>query len=218
MLIAVIGGTGRTGALFVEAAVAGGHHVRLLARRPEEARAQVARLPTGTAGTVEVHPGDLRDPASLAPLVAGADAVVSLAGPVRGGGPHDLRDGARHVVAAMRTAGVDRLLWMTGAGVRRAEDTPGAADRAIVAVMGLVARRTLADSRDAVAEVTGSDLAWTVVRAPRLTDGPAVAEPRVRAGVGQGTRTQASRATVARALLGMLGSGSWVHGSPVVSD
>jgi len=216
MLIAVIGGTGRTGQQFVEQAARAGHGVRALARRPGEARDAWRDL----AG-VEVVPGDLRDPASVARLVGGAgavDVVVSAAGPVRGGAPDDLQVGAGHVVAAMEASGVRRLVWMTGAGVRFPVDRPGAVDRLVVGVMSVVARRTLADSRAAVARVTGSSLDWTVVRAPRLVDGPAVDEPTVVPGVGHGAAVTASRATVARVLLESAGSGAWLHAAPVVSD
>ncbi len=68
--IAVTGATGVIGRRLVPALLAAGAAVRVLTRQPGPP----------PAASIQSVPGDLRDPSSLATLVAGADAVVHLAG------------------------------------------------------------------------------------------------------------------------------------------
>ncbi|HEY1640177.1 MAG TPA: SDR family oxidoreductase [Streptosporangiaceae bacterium] len=68
-MILVAGGTGRLGTLLVGSLTRRGEKVRVLTRDPQRA----AHL----AGVTEVVTGDVRDPASLGPAVAGTDTVVS---------------------------------------------------------------------------------------------------------------------------------------------
>ena len=78
MRVAVTGGTGFLGAHTVAALVAAGHEVRLLARGSTEAVLALG-VPTDR---VEVVPGDVTDPADVARLLDGCDAVLHAAGVV----------------------------------------------------------------------------------------------------------------------------------------
>ncbi len=110
MLAAVTGASGHLGANLVRALLEAGHSVRALVR--EDARA-LEGLP------VERRRGDVLDPPTLAPLVAGADAVFHLAGRISIAGDPDgaVRrtnvEGTRHVAAACLAAGVPRLVHLS---------------------------------------------------------------------------------------------------------
>jgi putative NADH-flavin reductase len=209
MKIAVLGATGRTGVPFVERAVAAGHDVTALVRTPSKR----SLLPEG----VTVVEGDAADADAVDQLVAGSDAVVDLIAPERGG-PQDLRSRVvPRVLDAMRAHGVDRLVFLTGAGVRVEQDTPGLADRAIVWLMRRFAADALADGEQATAAVAGSGLGWTVVRAPRLNEDEETGQARAFAGVGQGSSTRISRADLARWILEELEDPQWTHRPPVVT-
>jgi nucleoside-diphosphate-sugar epimerase len=67
--LAITGGTGFVGGHTLESARARGHAVRALARRPQVAREGLTWVP-----------GTLTDPAALDDLVAGADALIHIAG------------------------------------------------------------------------------------------------------------------------------------------
>lgn len=209
MRIAVLGATGRTGVPLVRDALARGHDVTALVRTPTKR----SLLPDD----VEVVEGDATDRAALDRLVAGSDAVVDLVATERGG-PSDLR---RRVVPglldAMRSHGVDRLVFLTGAGVRVAADEPGVLDRAIVWVMRRMAADVLADGEQAAAAVAASDVDWTIVRAPRLTDDAPTGGARAFAGVGQGSSTRIARADLAAWMLDELERPAWVGRHPVVT-
>jgi nucleoside-diphosphate-sugar epimerase len=69
LTLAITGGTGFVGSHLLDVALAGGHAVRALTRQPRPGRPGVAWVP-----------GDLSDQAALDRLVAGADAVVHVAG------------------------------------------------------------------------------------------------------------------------------------------
>ncbi|WP_407066831.1 NAD(P)-dependent oxidoreductase [Haloarcula sediminis] len=60
--------------------------------------------------------GDATDPDDVAKLAAGHDAVVSALGPSDGDSPDVLTAMMEAVVAGLRRADVDRLVWTGGAG------------------------------------------------------------------------------------------------------
>jgi NADH dehydrogenase len=112
MKVLVSGGTGFVGPKIVHALRAHEHDVRALVHRPEH----VARL--GNWG-VELVPGDVRDPASLAAAVDGCTHVVHLVAIIKGG-REDFQNvmarGTENVVAAARAGGVQRFVLMSALG------------------------------------------------------------------------------------------------------
>ncbi|MEE4453512.1 NAD(P)-dependent oxidoreductase [Novosphingobium resinovorum] len=105
MKIAVLGASGRAGSEITREAAARGHEVLAIARNPE-------KIATGERITAAT--GDASDPASLAALIAGSDAVISAL-------HFDVP--AETLLSAIREAGVPRLL-VTG-GAASLEVAPG---------------------------------------------------------------------------------------------
>jgi nucleoside-diphosphate-sugar epimerase len=120
MRIAITGASGNVGTALL----------RRLATEPDiSVTGIVRRPPLPGAGApydgVRWHAGDLGDPAIVAPLagwLADADAVVHLAWQIQPS--HDRRrqrrtnvDGTAHVLAAIRRAAVDRLVFASSVGV-----------------------------------------------------------------------------------------------------
>ncbi|MFC9515632.1 NAD-dependent epimerase/dehydratase family protein [Nocardiaceae bacterium NPDC056970] len=81
MRVAVTGGTGYVGAHTVRRLLADGHDIRLLVH-PDEPVAETSALFGADAARVEVLSGDIRDPAVIARLLDGCDAVLHAAGVV----------------------------------------------------------------------------------------------------------------------------------------
>jgi uncharacterized protein YbjT (DUF2867 family) len=112
-VIVVAGGTGTLGTRLVPCLTGQGHAVRVLTRDP----ALAVRL---AGPRVEVVRGDVRDPASLAPALEGADTVISavqgLAG-AGGGSPAsvDLAGNANLISAAARAGAAFILVSVVGA-------------------------------------------------------------------------------------------------------
>jgi putative NADH-flavin reductase len=105
MNIVVLGASGRAGSEITREAAARGHTVTAIARKP-------GAIPT--ADGVTAVAGDASDATALAPLLKGADAVISAL-------HHDIP--AATLLKALRTAGVPRLL-VTG-GASSLEVAPG---------------------------------------------------------------------------------------------
>jgi len=160
----VIGASGATGRLIVNAVADAGIAVRALARDP-------GRLGTQPSG-LDVTRGDVLDPASLASAVADVDAVVSALGTKLELRPVTLLSaGTRNVIAAMRESGVERFVCITGVGAGDSRGKGGFAyDRLILPTL---LRYLYADKNRQEQVVRDSGLDWTIVRPARLTDGPA---------------------------------------------
>ncbi len=113
--IALFGATGKTGRLVLDKALASGASVRVLVRDPAKLTASSDRL--------NVIQGDVLDPPRVMETVAGSDVVISVFGQVKGS-PRTLQtDGTRNIAAAMTSAGVRRIISLSGGGLR-STDTP----------------------------------------------------------------------------------------------
>ncbi|HEX3160508.1 MAG TPA: SDR family oxidoreductase [Gemmatimonadaceae bacterium] len=110
-LYLVTGATGYIGGRLLRALHERGERVRCMARRPDDLR---ARAPHG----VEVIPGDVLQPASLAAALRGVHTayflIHAMAAPR--GFAHEEHDGARNFARAARDAGVQRIIYLGGLG------------------------------------------------------------------------------------------------------
>jgi putative NADH-flavin reductase len=183
MKLTVVAATGGIGKHLVEQAVAAGHEVTAVARRPRG-------LPAGVrAVTVDLADPDM---AALGAAVRGADAVLS------GLGPRDPRRdvgvtsrGTRAVVEAMQAEHVRRVVVVSAAPVgpvpvpgqpRPPRHDPG--DGFFMRhVLSRIARALFgahyADLARAEQTLRESGLEWTVSRPPKLTDKPLTGRYRV---------------------------------------
>lgn len=163
MNITIFGATGATGTLLTGQALAAGHAVTAIVR-------DAARLAVPADQNLRVVTANVMDPAAIVPALDGADAVVSAIGP-RGTGPTTvIQDSLRSIIEAMDKTGVRRLVQVSGSIV--ADEGESLYMRYLVKP---VARRTFlrhvcADMRAGETEIRQSDLEWTILRPPALTD------------------------------------------------
>ena len=100
MKITIFGATGTTGTYLVGQALTGGHQVTAAVRDPVKMK-------------VKAHPGlqvaiaDVMDPASVVPLVVGAEVAYSALGPPGKGPTTILRDSTHSIIQAMATTDND---------------------------------------------------------------------------------------------------------------
>ena len=161
MRVAVLGATGATGRLLVDELVGRGHTVVALAR------GQQVGAPAGVTWVL----GDARERDALKAVVGGADTVVSALGPRRGDRTLH-REVAPLLVAAMQGAGVRRFVGVSGAGIDVPGDRKSRRDRIISAFLQRFGGQTVRDKALERETWADSGLDWTLVRAPRLVDGP----------------------------------------------
>lgn len=112
--LAVTGGTGFVGSTLVRHAVMRGHKVRALTRRPQ-----------GTHPKIRWIDGALDRPDALAELMAGADAVIHVAGavnaPDRAAFAAANVEGTLNMVEAAKVAGVRRFIHVSSLAAREPE-------------------------------------------------------------------------------------------------
>ena len=209
MKVTVFGATGKTGQLVVEKALQAGHSVKAFARTPS--KLQIAHP------NLEVVQGGVLEPERVDEAVAGADAVISVLGPANNEPTYTISQGMVHILEAMRTHHVERLIVSVGAGVRMPQDKPGLFDRLIGLVLKLIARHVYEDMRRVAEHVRESDRGWTLVRVPMLTDDSGTGD--IRAGyLGQGTGPRLSREDMASFIVRQLEDDTYLHEAPVISN
>ncbi|WP_017539182.1 MULTISPECIES: NAD(P)-dependent oxidoreductase [Nocardiopsis] len=198
MHLAVFGATGGTGRRITDQALEAGHTVTAVVRDPARLPLEHPRLTTATMTAFTAE--------ALAPVLAGADAALSgLAATVRGGSP--ATTWARSALGAMEQVGERRIVAVSAVPVGPA--APGDALHHRLLLRPAL-RRVFADAyRDlaAMEEVLrGGTAPWTVVRPPRLTDGPKTAHYRTAVGTSPPAALTLSRADTAHAVLAALES------------
>lgn len=164
MRIAVIGATGRTGQPLVAELLRRGHEVTVLVRTPEKLGPTVEAL--------QVVTGSSTDAGAVASLLEGAEAVVSTLGPTSRDSTV-MSQTARVLVPAMEQSGIRRYVGVSGAGTDMDGDLKGRKDRMISSMIRRVGGAMATDKAQEYQILVASDLDWTLVRPPRLVDGPA---------------------------------------------
>jgi putative NADH-flavin reductase len=168
----VFGASGPTGREIVQQALTAGHSVTAFVRDP----AKLAVLRPG----LEIVSGDVtsRDGAVTA-AVGGADAVLSALG-VRDHGPTTVYSQRTTSIAdAMKAAGARRLICISSAGMEIPPGAPITQRLVMKQLLQRVYRHPFADMAAMEHFLEGTDLTWTVVRAPRLRSGPRTGTYRV---------------------------------------
>lgn len=208
MTLTILGASGRTGQELVRAALAAGYQVRALVRNPDKLGLSHDNL--------QVLQGDALDPNAVDAAIKGADAVLNALGHTKNS-PDDLQTRAiEHVLASMARHNVKRLISLIGADVRFPNDRPRPIDNAVKFLLGVIAGRVLKDGERHVALIKQSDLDWTVVRAPWLTNSPKVGSYRVGY-LGRDSGARISRADLADFMLSQVSDTRYLHDAPVVS-
>lgn len=208
MKIVVFGASGGIGVEIVKQALAAGHQVTAFVRSSAKMNIQHVNL--------SLFQGDAMDASAVEKAIAGQEAVISALGATRPPVPGMMETAAKNIVAAMQKHGVRRLISTTGAGVRDPRDQPKLMDHVMKALLTLLAGEVLRDSAAGVEILRGSDLDWTIVRYPRLTDGLLTGKYRVGY-IGKGSGSQLSRADGAEFVLKELGEGKNIRQMPVAS-
>ncbi len=186
MKVLVFGASGPTGRELVAQALDAGHEVRAFARTPSAVSAWSPRL--------ELVQGDVLEWGQVGPAMRGIDAVLSALGTGRDLGETNLfSDGTASILWAMAEAGVRRLVCVTSGGTIEDPNEPfffRTAGRFML-------RNVFADQKRAEERLRASDAAWTIVRPPRLLDGPKRGNYEIEKEGPAGKKYEVSRADLA---------------------
>jgi putative NADH-flavin reductase len=204
MRITIFGATGGTGTCLAEQALAAGHEVTAVVRDPARLTVRPPKPPADVR--LRVITANPLDPAAIIPAVAGADAVLTAIGPRGTGVTTVSQDSVRGIIAAMQKTGARRLLTVSGSIVADEGESPY-----LRYLIKPVARRTFlrhvcTDMRAAEAEVEATDLDWTIMRPPGLTNKPASGRYRMRIDGGLPRCLTLPRADLAACMLSAIGN------------
>lgn len=198
MKLAVFGATGRIGSLVVELALEQGHTVTAIVRNPAK-----FTLPSHDSLHLVTIP-DLADTERAQAAIAGCDAVLSGVGP---GGFKDVDAASgptRHILAAVKAAGIERFIAISAMPVGPVPDGEGVLGRRVLyPALRKFASGIFGDLTRMEQDITATDLKWTVVRPPRLTNDPR-GDYRTVIGGNVANGHSVSRAEVAHAMLAVL--------------
>ncbi len=210
MKLVIFGSTGGTGLPVVRQALDAGHEVVAFLRTP-------SKMPYNDTSLTLVE-GDAMHMADVERAITpDTDAVISVLAPTKNSPSDMLPRAAQNIIDAMKNNGVQRLIYMTGAGVRVEQDQPGLIDHVIRFALKTMAGDVLKQSELGVEKVRNSGLNWTVLRAPMLTDADHSGDYRV-GWVGVNTGPRLSRADAADFILSQLENEAYLHQAPVVSN
>ncbi|MEQ4305923.1 NAD(P)H-binding protein [Plantactinospora sp. B6F1] len=206
MKLTIFAASGGIGRHLLRQAVAAGHDVTAVVRSP----ASLVGEPDGP----RLVRADLTDPdpAALADAVDGADAVLSGLGPRSMAESGVASQGTGEIVTAMRARGVRRIVVVSAAplstiaapGRPKPPPDPGEAPllRYLLSpILKTVLRKPYADLAVMEELLRNSDLDWTVVRPPRLTDKPLTGVYRTAYGRSVRGGLTVPRADVAHCML-----------------
>ena len=164
MNIAIMGANGGIGRQSVEMALEAGHRVTAILRNP-------ANLPLRHP-SLEVVKGDVMHPASFERYLENKDVVISALG-VKSNGPTTLYSrGNSLLLDAMKKKGICRIFFISASAIEISPLLPFYVRWVARYVVQKILRNMYNDLRIMEQLVKDSDMDWTIMRPPRLTNKP----------------------------------------------
>lgn len=229
--ISVFGASGRTGKLFTELALKNGYCVKALVRAPSRLDLQHPNL--------EIIQGDVLDSAKVEETIKTTEAVIDLIAQKNDSHPDLRKTGTQNMLHAMQQNNVKRLIILSSLpyelqfGILDTNDKPAFVHRLVMFIgknpflnnfmmfmlKNLAGAPILTESEylERINLIKQSELDWTIVRTPRLTDKPS--RGKYHSGyLDSNTHMSIARADVAAFLLNEMKSPQYIRKLPVISD
>ena len=225
MNIAIFGASGATGRLLLQRCFAGGHNVTALVRSPEPFRTLLTRsgmpIESNESERPSIHivPGNAFDPEAVRQTVQGADVVLSALG-ARSLKKEDVLERAVPlIISAMQETAAQprplrRIIVLGAAGA-----LPGALAKQPVwrrwvfqnVVYNTILKWPIASQISQWQNLYRSDLNWTVVMPPMLTNTPAHGNFRIDGEALPRNGSRISREDVADFMMQQIDSPQWIR-------
>jgi len=209
MKLAVFGGTGKGGRFLVPRALDAGHTVVMLSRNPAAMPIQHERL--------TVLQGDISDRARVDAVIQGADAVMSSLGAKNSAPPYSISKGFDNILPSMKQHNVRRLIMSVGAVLFEPQDKPQPPNYLFNFIWRHFQTNVYEDMGQVVEKVKATDLDWTIVRIPYLTE--RFSKPgTLKVGYLGEIGAMITRMDMADFMLKQLTSDAWVKKAPAISN
>lgn len=209
MKIIVFGSTGTVGTQVIEQGLKEGHEVIAFCRD----ESKLADYAHERLSTVK---GDVFNPEDVERAIRGVDAVCIVLGSGKKRTGTVRSAGTRHIIEAMKAAGVTRLICQTTLG---AGDSKGNLNFFWKHIMfGWFLKDVFLDHELQEKYVMESGLDWTIVRPSAFTDGAHTGSYRHGfSAIDKALTLKISRADVADFILKQLGNNRYLHATPGLS-
>jgi putative NADH-flavin reductase len=208
MKIAIVGATGRTGRDITRLALAAGHTVTAVVRNASK----LGDLHPHAVAVTEATNVD-----GLARAFANVDAVLFAIGPVQNESKTIQSDAAVATLEAMHRARVGRIIAISASGPFYEGDDP--LSRYVAKpILWRVFHNEWADISAMDGHIRASNTKWTILRPPRLLDGPGRGRYRIRKDGNVRWGFSVHRADLAQAMLDALIDPSTAGGTISISN
>jgi putative NADH-flavin reductase len=206
MKVLVVGAAGKSGEALVNEALAAGHQVTAFVRGAAQYK----------KANVRIVAGDVLDATAVDAAVAGQDAVIDALGGKTPWKVTTMETNAAHnIVNAMRRNGVRRLLKISVVGAGESVKNAGFFNEHVL--MRTFLRGLLVDKAGMEVEIECSDLDWTLVRPPMLTDGEKTGVAKVLSTKGGEKAHRITRVDLAAFMVKELESSRYVRQAVTVT-
>jgi len=169
--ILVIGANGGIGKQTVEIALQAGHNVTALVRN----RAKLAM----THANLQIVKGDVMHPETFEDYLEGKDAIISALGTNTINKPTILySEGNKNLLKAMKKKGTQRAFFISASALEISPVLPFYVRLAEKYIVQKILRHMYDDLRIMERMIKETDINWTIMRPPRLTDKPVTGKYR----------------------------------------
>jgi putative NADH-flavin reductase len=204
MKVAIFGASGETGTLLTERSLAAGYEIAALLRRPAE---------FALRDRVRVVEGNAFDAIAVRQTIAGADVVLSALGARTRRREDVLERAVPLIVAAMRETGVRRIIALGSAGAKEDSLKLQPAYRRWISEKILYTTLLKWPVASQVAQwktLSASNLDWTMVMPPMLTNGKGRGVYRIDGEALPRNGSRIARADVAQFMMQQIDSKQWI--------
>jgi nucleoside-diphosphate-sugar epimerase len=203
MHVVVFGANGKVGSLVVAALLKKGYQVTAFIHGHNN-------LPQNPSLTVVT--GDIKNSQDVSKALEGATSVISALGSWGTPTKDILTEGMKTIIPAMRQHGIKRIVSLTGSAAYKPGDHWGVFAKLARRGLMLAAPKILQDGERHIRLLMDSDLAWTVLRSPVMSNSGSdhyILNDKV-----PGALETINRAAVAQALVNQLSDELYVKLAP----
>ncbi len=208
--IALFGGTGKTGRLFMRLALEAGYKVVAYVRNPAKLNIDNENL--------EIVKGELGNLKQVEEVVRRSDYVISFLGPLPKDSGREITEGTAAILKAMVKYNKKRVIITSTSSAVSSEDRFSMKFKLLIMFIKRLLPNVYRDIVNTAEIVKNSETDWTIIRLPMLNDRSG--NRKVKSGfVGKRKFTlKLSREDLATFVLEELENRAWTHKMPFISN